>query len=261
MPEDLPSEIAKYFWWHSIDLGGGIITPGVKTPAFHQLELAKVFDRVKFSGQSVLDIGAWNGFFSFEAKRRGATRVLATDKYTWSHAYFRGRETFELARRAIDLDVEAVEIDLADIGPETIGEFDIVLLLGVFYHRYDAIDVLARAARVAKQLLIVETHLDFHETDRPVMAFYPPGRKPNNDETNWWAPNVPCMEALIMGHNFAEVEISASKHRGVFHAWRSTALRRAELPKEARWKPGGLGFGGRIIRELRRPFRRRLIDR
>ena len=118
MQEDLRSEIAKYFWWHSIDLGGGIITRGVKTPAFHQLELAKLFDRVKFSGQSVLDIGAWNGFFSFEAKRRGATRVLATDKYTWSHAYFRGRETFELARRAIGLDVEAMEVDPADIAPE-----------------------------------------------------------------------------------------------------------------------------------------------
>ena len=257
MQEHLSSEISRYFWWHSIDLGGGIVTPGVKTPAFHRQESSTFFDRVQISGQSVLDIGAWNGFYTFEAKRRGAKRDLATDKYAWTNDYFRGRETFELARQALDMDVEALEIDPADITPETVGEFDIVLFLGVFYHRYDAIDTLAKAARVARQLLIVETHLDFHQLDRPAMAFYPPGSKPNNDETNWWAPNVPCMEALLKGHDFSEIEISASKHRGIFHAWRSTELRCTALPADAHWKPGRPRIGERIIRELRRPFRRR----
>jgi tRNA (mo5U34)-methyltransferase len=257
MREHLPNEIAKYHWWHSIDFGGGVITPGVKTSAIHRQESASFFDRVQISGQSVLDIGAWNGFYSFEAKRRGAQRVLATDKYVWTHENFRGRETFELARRTLGLDVEALEIDPSDISSESVGEFDIVLFLGVFYHRYDAIDALARAARVAKQLLIVETHLDFHKVDRPAMAFYPPGRKPHNDETNWWGPNVPCMKELLLGHGFAEIEISASEHRGLFHAWRSTALRRIALPEKERWKPGGPGIGARIIRQIRRPLRPR----
>ena len=36
------------------------------------------------SGQSVLDIGAWDGFFSFESERRGANRVLAVDSFCWN---------------------------------------------------------------------------------------------------------------------------------------------------------------------------------
>src|SRR5262249_48378881 len=87
-------------WFHSIDLGGGVVTPGQKAPIQHEREAAAFFDRVELSGCSVLDIGAWNGFFSFEAKRRGARRVLAADSYWWTQPVFQGRKTFELARRA-----------------------------------------------------------------------------------------------------------------------------------------------------------------
>ncbi len=257
MREHLSAEVAKHIWWHSIDLGEGIVTPGTKTPAIHRQESASFFDRVQIAGHSVLDIGAWNGFYSFEAKRRGARRVLATDKFAWTDKHLRGRETFELARRALGLEVEALEIDPADISPGTVGEFDIVLFLGVFYHRYDAIETLARAAQVAKHLLIVETHLDLHKIDKPAMAFYPPGRKPHNDETNWWGPNVPCMRDLLAGHGFADIEISTTFHRGIFHAWRSTELRLQELPIEACWKPHKLSVSSRLIREICRPFRRR----
>jgi tRNA (mo5U34)-methyltransferase len=176
MTEELAREVALHrHWFHSIDLGGGIITPGAKAPPVHQRESSAFFDRVQLSGRSVLDIGAWNGFYSFEAKRRGAERVLVTDSYCWRHPVFQGRQTFELARRALSLDIEAQEIDVGEISTDTVGEFDVVLFLGVFYHRYDAIDSLARAASVTKHLLIVETHLDLQDIERPAMAFYPPG--------------------------------------------------------------------------------------
>ncbi len=44
-------------------------------------------------GKSVLDVGAWDGYYSFLAERAGASRVVALDYYTWSvdlpayHAY------------------------------------------------------------------------------------------------------------------------------------------------------------------------------
>src|SRR5205807_7937958 len=55
-------------------------------------------------GKSVLDIGAWDGFFSFAAERAGAARVVALDHYAWSldlgaiHARLQGVDlpTFEL---------------------------------------------------------------------------------------------------------------------------------------------------------------------
>lgn len=61
------------FWWHSIDLGDGVVTPGYKTPEM----LARELDAMRLPdvrGSTVLDIGGWDGFFAFEAERRGAPR-------------------------------------------------------------------------------------------------------------------------------------------------------------------------------------------
>lgn len=253
MSEDLKSRVDQYYWFHSIDLGKGIVTPGSKTPATHALESSAYFDRVELSGRSVLDVGAWNGFYSFDAKRRGAARVLATDSYCWTNSDFRGLETFELARAALGLDVEARMIDVGELSAETVGEFDVVLFLGVFYHRYDPIDALARAARLARELLIVESHLDLRDLDRPAMAFYP-GSELADDATNWWGPNERLLEALLRGHGFQEIEIAPhplGPGRGVVHAWRSLSLRRAPLPAESRLQPPRVS----IRRRLRALFR------
>lgn len=66
-------------WWHSIDLGGGVVTPGRKGDATYMARL-RVPD---LHGKSVLDIGTWDGFYAFEAERRGAARVVALDCFVW----------------------------------------------------------------------------------------------------------------------------------------------------------------------------------
>jgi tRNA (mo5U34)-methyltransferase len=239
MTVDLQSRVAALPWHHSIDLGDGVVTSGNKSAALCNDEASLIFDRVDLSGRSVLDVGAWSGFFSFEAKRRGASRVLATDSYCWSHPDIHGRETFDIARSALGLEIDAREIDVIDLSAETVGEFDVVLYLGVFYHRYDAIETLAKVARLAKQVLIVETHLELRDIDVPAMAFFP-GRELANDPTNWWGPNEHCIEALLLGHGFEEVEITAhpaGNNRAIFHAWRSTKDRVKPLAPERRLKP------------------------
>ena len=152
----LAETVRQYRWFHSIDLGNGIITPGAKSPAVHKIEAAAFFDPIQMEGATVVDIGAWNGFYSFEAKRRGARRVLATDHFAWET--LRGRDAFELSRSVLDLDIEAFDIDVPDISPEKLGTFDVVLFLGVFYHLFDPIDGLRRAASLAKEVLVIETH-------------------------------------------------------------------------------------------------------
>jgi tRNA (mo5U34)-methyltransferase len=239
MNSTLQSRVTGLRWHHSIDLGGGLVTPGGKSLSLCTGEASLIFDRVDLNGRTVLDIGAWNGFFSFEAKRRGSSRVLATDSYCWSHPKIRGRETFEIARSALGIEVDAREIDVADLSAEAVGEFDVVLYLGVFYHRYDAIEALAKVAPLAKQLLIVETHLDSRQIDTPAMTFYP-GRELNNDPTNWWGPNEHCVKALLLGHGFKDVEMTAHPSgptRAIFHAWRSTEARTTPLSDEHRLRP------------------------
>jgi tRNA (mo5U34)-methyltransferase len=235
----LQARVNELQWHHTIDLGDGVVTPGGKSQAICAEEVRLIFDRIRLNGLSVLDVGAWNGLFSFEARRRYAARVLATDSYCWAHPYIRGRETFDLARVALGLDVEAQEIDAADLSPESVGEFDVVLYLGVFYHRYDAVETLARVARLAKQLLIVETHLELRDIDKPAMVFFP-GTELANDPTNWWGPNEHLIRDLLMGHGFKDIEATAhpgGTNRAIFHAWRSTEARLRPVAESERLKP------------------------
>ena len=64
------------FWWHSIDLGHGVVTKGFKTPETLQYELESL-RLPDLRDKTVLDIGAWDGFFSFEAERRGAKHLIS----------------------------------------------------------------------------------------------------------------------------------------------------------------------------------------
>jgi tRNA (mo5U34)-methyltransferase len=216
----ISEKVREYFWFHSIDLGNGTVTPGKKSPEIHAAEAAAFFDPIEIKGATVIDIGAWNGFYSFEAKRRGASRVLATDHFCWNHEQFRGRETFELARSALGLDIEILDIDVTELCPDKVGMFDVVLFLGVLYHLFDPIDGLRRAASLAKDVLVVETCTDLGDLDRPAMVMYP-GRELDNDPTNWWGPNNACVRELLKTMGFVRIDgPEAFSRRAVFHAWR-----------------------------------------
>jgi tRNA (mo5U34)-methyltransferase len=59
-------------------------------PWFHEIKAevlaleANSYFKDGVEGLTVLDVGCWDGFNSFEARRRGAERVLATDHYVWA---------------------------------------------------------------------------------------------------------------------------------------------------------------------------------
>lgn len=110
MPTSTPSaKVEQVTWYHCIDVGHGIVTPGRFNPrlALHWIELP-----ADLSGRPVLDIGSYDGFFAFEAERRGATRVVATDWYEWSGPGGGSKRGFELGRRALSSQVQDVEIDV-----------------------------------------------------------------------------------------------------------------------------------------------------
>jgi tRNA (mo5U34)-methyltransferase len=191
-------------WYHTIDLGHGVVTRGVDQT---DLRLDRIGLPASLAGRSVLDIGAWDGFFSFEAERRGATRVVAADYYSWRGVGWgttNGKAGFELARTALGSKVEDIEIDVMDLAPERVGTFDVVLFLGVLYHLRHPLLALERVASVARDLLILETVVDMMGVSRPAMAFYP-GRELNNDPTNWWGPNVAAVEGMLQTVGFLHV--------------------------------------------------------
>ena len=201
--QTLKREVAAITWWHTIDLGKGIVTPGLDpTPA----RLPEIRLPEDLAGLSVLDIGAWDGFFSFEAERRGAKRVLATDSFCWGQGGWGTKAGFELARRALRSKVEDSNIDPLELSPEKIGTFDLVLCLGVLYHMRHPLLALERVASVTRGRLILQTQVDLAGLTRPAIAFYQ-GSELHNDPTNWCGPNPAAVVAMLRTVGFGDVEV------------------------------------------------------
>ena len=214
---DLRSRADAIRWYHSIDLGGGVVTAGVDDSPFR---LARVQLPESLHGKTVLDIGAWDGFFSFECERRGATRVVAADHFSWHGTGWGTKAGFTLAREALGSRVEDIDIDVMDLSPERIGTFDVVLFLGVLYHLRHPFLALERVASVTRDYLIVETVVDLVGVQRPAMAFYP-GRELNNDPTNWWGPNVPAVKGMLETLGFRAVTVPAQVPGAMYRAARA----------------------------------------
>ena len=209
--EDLRSRVAAVRWYHTIDLGNGVVTNGADDTPYR---LARLNLPASLNGRTVLDIGAWDGFFSFEAERRGASRVVAADYYSWHGTGWGTKAGFTLAREALRSRVEDVDIDVMDLSPERVGTFDVVLFLGVLYHLPHPLLALERVASVARDLLILETVVDMVGVRRPAAAFYP---------TNWWGPNVPAVEAMLRSVGFRQVETVSPQRSALYRAARAVS--------------------------------------
>lgn len=186
-------------WWHSIDLGGGQVTPGVHTLAelqhlYRELELPE-----DLSGQSLLDIGCWDGFYSFETERHGA-RVTSVDCWRPSN--------FFAAKEVLRSKAEFREFNVYELGKEKIGSFDIVLFLGVLYHLRHPLLALERVCEVTRNFAIIESHVidKMRDSDEPAMEFYEFDEL-GGQYDNWWAPTVECMAQMIRSAGFAHVEL------------------------------------------------------
>jgi hypothetical protein len=106
------------------------------------------------TGKTVLEVAPCEGYFSFVAERFGAARVVSVDARGPGHAG--GTGAFGRASEALASKVESLEIELLDIGPRTVGEFDVVLLLGVLGHVRRPRYLLEGVASVTRELLVAD---------------------------------------------------------------------------------------------------------
>ena len=192
-------------WFHSIDLPYGVVTPGQGSRAYIK-DAADIYFAMGIEGRSVLDVGAWDGAFSFEAERRGAADVLAVDDPAWRPAtWTSGKAGFDLCHEALASTVRSLMLDLPQVTLENVGQFDIVLYNGIFYHVLDPIRDLIEMSRIARHVLTVETYIDNLENHRPVMNFFPGEKMPAGLPQNGWGPNSLLMHALLAKLGFETV--------------------------------------------------------
>jgi tRNA (mo5U34)-methyltransferase len=233
-PAALQAEADSFPWYHTIDLGHGVSTKGQSVMA-EMLTDAQLPD---FHGRSVLDIGAWDGYYSFLAERRGASRVVALDHYAWGvdltarsrywkeclehgalpdqsrdttdfwRADLPGRRGFDLAHRVLDSRVEPVVGDFAALDLSTLGTFDIVLYLGVLYHMKEPLTCVERVRAVTNQVAVIETVAAQcpGNAGRSLLELHSGGDL-NADFGNWFVPTLEGLGSLARASGFAQVEV------------------------------------------------------
>ncbi|MFA5379347.1 MAG: DUF1698 domain-containing protein, partial [Dehalococcoidia bacterium] len=223
------------FWYHKIALPGGITTPG-----WAPLDADKYKIPDDLTGKRVLDIGAWDGYWTWEALKRGAKEVVAIDDFSDNLGSLtkeqRPRwETFDLCAEAfgykVDLTtavtmgriytntdtaqlVQRIEMSIYDI--EKLGKFDVVFFFGTVYHLKHPLLALEKIAAVCDGEIYIESAIcdDFspyqggfsnkYKSGDIVMEFYPYAEYGSN-ENNWWAPTLMCLAAMTEQVGFKNV--------------------------------------------------------
>src|SRR3954451_18820075 len=74
--QDLATEVERYPWYHTLDLGNGVVTKGMfdHRPVLHHYPIP-----ADLSGLRCLDVATMDGYWAFEMERRGAASVTALD--------------------------------------------------------------------------------------------------------------------------------------------------------------------------------------
>jgi len=231
---DLQAAADELPWFHSIDLGGGVTTRGMSDSGatLREDQLPSV------TGKSVLDIGAWDGYYSFLSERLGASRVVALDHYVWGvdmvarnkywtecfdsgtladHSrdttdFWRsdlpGRRSFDFAAKALNSNVEPLMADFATADLTDLDVFDVVFYLGVLYHMKEPLTCLERLRSVTREVAVVETQAVHYQglEDHQLMLFYA-GGEINVDFGNWYVPTMSGLKAMLLAAGFSSVEI------------------------------------------------------
>jgi tRNA (mo5U34)-methyltransferase len=209
---------AEHYWFQRLEVLPGLFSPGWSDPAREKLPYYGLPDDL--TGKRVLDIGCAEGFFSFEAERRGAREVIGIDSFPESI------RRFNLVKAARQSNASAFLMNVYDLEPRRLGTFDLVLFYGVFYHLKHPQLALERIRTVCTGDLLFQTYMLEEPSVKgtPWARYFPHGMMSGAagehfDPTVFWLFNSACCLAMLDYVGFVDAEIlSTDPHPFVVRA-------------------------------------------
>jgi tRNA (mo5U34)-methyltransferase len=202
-------------WYHSIDLGDGVVTKGMFD---HRPVLDHYPIPAGLSGKRCLDVATMDGYWAFEMERRGAASVTAIDidspeDLDWPVSLRPDHdksldeskaERFALAKRALGSSVERVILSAYDLSPDRLGTFDFVFCGDLLLHLKDPITPVENIRAVCTDsAVIVNVIKRFRFREKHPMADLD-----GIDTFTWWTTNLAGLVRIVRAAGFARVERS-----------------------------------------------------
>jgi tRNA (mo5U34)-methyltransferase len=216
-PDEIRRRVGEFEWYHKIDLGGGVTTPGEYDlePLLPHYGLPESLE-----GKSVLDVGPGHGYFAFEFERRGAAKVATSELPTWTEhdaspelqeffhsvpesaaEYHRGALGFAIQAKGSR--VERHFHSVYDLTPDRVGTYDLVFCASVLLHLTDPLRAMYGIRRVCRDQAIISTGIDTHlhvaNQSRALFIGTATGQA-------FWLPTMKCLENMLLAAGFARVE-------------------------------------------------------
>jgi tRNA (mo5U34)-methyltransferase len=207
----LAAEVEKHVWYHTLDLGNGVVTSGMFD---HRGISEQNVLPADLSGLRCLDVGTMDGFWAFEMERRGAAEVVAVDlddpaKLDWP-ASLRSvtvktidetkRARFELARDALGSKVRREVRSVYELDTD-LGLFDFVFCGDLLVHLKDPVTACERLRLVCRRSAVVLNPIkELRFARRRPLAFFD-----GVDEFEWWVTNFAGLERIMRSAGFSRV--------------------------------------------------------
>lgn len=226
----LTERVASVWWYHTIELPGGVATPGFYD---HRPLVAHYGLPADLGGRRALDIATFDGFWAFEMERRGAS-VVATDIERISQldlppqardellASGRDRTSgggFRLAHQARQSTVERVLCDVYDLSPATVGVFDFVHVADLLLHLERPLEALRAIRRVTGDTALIVDCFD------PALGAGQTNYLGGWSGAVWWLPSLSTLAQMVLDAGFSAVEVhtvyalgNAAQPRGQWRA-------------------------------------------
>lgn len=97
-------------WYDSFHFDNGVVIDG-RSPS--PAKLNAMFLPPRLNGLRVLDVGAYNGYYSFHLEQRGAT-VTSNDHFIWRDQLV--RKQYDLIHEATGSSAEVIDAEFTELG-------------------------------------------------------------------------------------------------------------------------------------------------